>query len=297
MSSNEFDHTVTCLSGDHLIHWQTISRAIVKNIDSKTFSVICPDDISDKVAKASDPEFIILKESELNQDLQHELRKKVISSANPDRYGWYLQQFLKLAFIQQHRDSEYILIWDSDTIPIRPINFKSPNGEPIFYHGDEFHAEYFRSIHRLTGLEKLVEKSFIAQCLPVDVRVILPYFDRWSATATEWYEPLFDSIDFSQQSGFSEYELVGTIFSHHSERPVQFSERKWIRNGTELFGDPANIPPKKVAEVDFVAFEIWQKSGFVARLRRSVLKVLALLGKMSQVNRFRLKGNGSKSKW
>ena len=88
MSSNEFDHTVTCLSGDHLIHWQTISRAIVKNIDAKTFSVICPDDISDKVAKASDPEFIILKESELNQDLQHELRKKVISSENPLGTVW-----------------------------------------------------------------------------------------------------------------------------------------------------------------------------------------------------------------
>lgn len=294
MRANEFDQTVTCLSDNHLTHWPIISRAMVENIDSENFAVICPDEIFGEVLNLSDPAFRVLKESTFNVDLQNKLRMRIEAQDNLKRYGWYLQQFLKLDFIEQNRSSKHILIWDSDTLPIRQIRFRGSSGKTTFYYGEEYHPEYFRSIQRLTGLEKVVDKSFIAQCFPVEVGVIAPYFDDWKRKSGFWFEAVFDSIDFSQQSGFSEYELLGTIFAHDREHSLQFSDRKWIRNGTELFGEPSGITRRKVADIDFVAFEDWQKSGWVVRLQRSALAVFVAVGRLLRLNQLvgkRLRGS------
>ena len=47
--------------------------------------------------------------------------------------GWYFQQFLKMAFaLSDFCDTEYYLSWDSDTIPLRKIDFFNKAGKPYF---------------------------------------------------------------------------------------------------------------------------------------------------------------------
>lgn len=41
----------------------------------------------------------------------------------PARTGWYIQQFLKMGFSQKTKDADY-LIWDADTIILKPIKIK-----------------------------------------------------------------------------------------------------------------------------------------------------------------------------
>ena len=279
VAAKEFDHTVTCLSGSNLTHWPIISRAMVEHIDSRNFSVICPDKIANIVQDLSDPAFSVLRESTFNLDLLDTLRKRVEAADNLQRFGWYLQQFLKIDFIEKNRCSEHILIWDSDTLPIREIRFRDTDGRTIFYSGEEYHQEYFHSIYRLTGLRKAVSESFIAQCFPVEVALIVPYFDEWKRKGAFWYETIFDSIDFAQPSGFSEYELLGTITAHETEDTIRFSERKWIRNGSVLFGKPSNIRSQKTTNIAFVAFEHGEKTGWLARLKRSTKIWVVTIGK------------------
>jgi len=41
----------------------------------------------------------------------------VARGANPERSGWYFQQFLKLCYSLDPSASDYYLVWDADTIP------------------------------------------------------------------------------------------------------------------------------------------------------------------------------------
>lgn len=42
------------------------------------------------------------------------------------RFGWYYQQFLKMEFARSRYAKDYYLIWDSDTIPLNPVSFLTP---------------------------------------------------------------------------------------------------------------------------------------------------------------------------
>ena len=271
MTELEFDNLVTCISGEHLGSWSDISRSIVRNLSVKNFTVICPDEIAREVERISAPEFKIKRESDFDPNLQHNLRERLSKEHNLGRYGWYLQQFLKLEFIKNHLSDDNILIWDSDTLPMKTIRFKSPSGQHMFYRSSEYHLEYFRAIYKLTGLDKIENNSFVTQCLPVDVKKLRPYFLEWHESDGEWFSDIFDAIDFSQASGFSEYELLGTILSHSEEGHILLRHEKWTRNGTETYGDPSTALKLKSSEFDFIAFEAWQSELPSERRKKIIL--------------------------
>lgn len=291
MTELEFDNLVTCISSEHLATWRDISRSIVRNLSVRNFTVICPDEIANEVARTSAPEFKILRESDFNQNLQQNLKERLSKENNLGRYGWYLQQFLKLEFINDHLLDDNILIWDSDTLPMKTIRFAGPLGHHTFYKSSEYHLEYFRAIYKLTGLDKIETNSFIAQCLPVEVRKVRKYFLGWHESEGEWYSDIFDAIDFSQVSGFSEYELLGTILSHSEEGQISFRHEKWARNGAETFGDPSTALKHKSSDFDFIAFEAWQRKPPSERRKKKLLsraKFMARkIGLVSFVNLFR----------
>ena len=85
---------------------------------------------------------------------------------NPSRFGWYLQQFLKLSALQKF-NQEPVIIWDADSVALNPISFFRPDGGIEIYTSDEYHLPYFELIDRLLRMDKRVPFSFIAQCLPV----------------------------------------------------------------------------------------------------------------------------------
>lgn len=62
---------------------------------------------------------------------------------NPNRGGWYLQQFIKMGACYIPNISDYYLVWDSDTIMVRPITFISNDGNVFIYTISEYNPLYF----------------------------------------------------------------------------------------------------------------------------------------------------------
>ena len=58
------------------------------------------------------------------------------------RSGWYIQQFLKMAYSNFTQDKFY-LVWDSDTIPVKKVNMFNKIGKPFFDVKTEYYESYF----------------------------------------------------------------------------------------------------------------------------------------------------------
>lgn len=156
------------------------------------------------------------------------------------RTGWYLQQFLKMKYATICQD-EYYLIWDSDTIPLKPIIMF--DGEvPFFDVKMEFQKAYFDTISKLfDGCNKIIEKSFISEHMIIKCEIMCELIDNieknTSLTGNTWVEKIINSIDVEvlSESGFSEFETYGTYVVNNYSECYHIREWKSCRNANMYF--------------------------------------------------------------
>ena len=146
------------------------------------------------------------------------------------RAGWYFQQFLKMAFaLSDYCDTDYYLSWDSDTVPLREIDFFADNGKPYFTMKSEHHAPYFVAIERLLGIANFNSRSYIAENMmfnrAIMAELIYSIQSNQQVKGNTWYEKIVYSLEPESISpmGFSEFETYGNYcFNYH---PLVYEER------------------------------------------------------------------------
>ena len=144
--------------------------------------------------------------------------------------GWYYQQFLKMAFsLSRYCDTDYYLSWDSDTIPLRKIDFFNANGKPYFTMKSEYHKPYFVAIERLLGITKTNNRSYIAENMLFNKDIMEELINRIQSNdqlkGNSWYEKIIYALEPETVSpmGFSEFETYGNYcFNFH---PLVYEER------------------------------------------------------------------------
>ena len=181
----------------------------------------------------------------------------------PSRAGWYYQQFLKLGFSFHPSAQENFLIWDADTIPLRPLSFTKKN-RILFTVGNEYFPQYFRLIPLLLGFESPLKVSTIAQHSVFnrdEVREMLAKMCP-ETIEVEWPNKILAICEQSRLSFFSEYEIYAAYsFNQHPDRSMLI-ERKWFRNGAAVAGYPPSRASLKILGVffDFCSFELWDQT-------------------------------------
>jgi hypothetical protein len=242
--------------------WKTASSYIVRNIESDSYLVIVPDNEVNLFKENSPNNYEVLGESKYTNLFQAYLRAK-ISAECKSRLGWYLQQLIKMAVLKEFSNDEILLIWDSDTVPLKKISFLK-KGLIGHYKGTEHHEAYFNCIGKLIGLPRKVSYSFVAQCLAIKGKWSSDFFaDIERRHGKPWHEAIIDCIDFNEMSGFSEYETLGTFIQHHYPSEITILKNKWYRRGNALIGKAENLKFSffrgLLCPFDFVAFENWDK--------------------------------------
>ena len=237
---------------------------MVRNIAANEYRVIVPDREIAEFQKKSPPQFKIIGESRYTDQFKDRLLK-LLPQDKKSQFGWYLQQFIKLLAIKDNADDAIVLIWDADTAPINQLQFINPEGKLIYYKSTENHEPYFQTIRKLSGLNKIVSFSFIAQCFPVKVSWLNELCSELEAKfKMPWTDALLSQIDFATPNSFSEYETLGTFISHHHADQVIYSDRPWWRLGNTLLNHVAFLSPKKATELskqyDFISFEKWERA-------------------------------------
>lgn len=241
--------------------WKFASPKILKFIESEVYEVIVPDSEVDLFKKISPKNYTVTNESHYSSNLKELLRKK-IPSENESKLGWYLQQFIKIYAAKTNNENDYVLIWDADTIPLKKLSFFNEK-MLTYYVGKESHEPYFILIEKLLGFRKSNNFSFIAQCLPIKIKWLNNFFEDLSNDSQSWESRIISQIDFSEKSGFSEYETLGTYFYNLYSSEMLISDKPWLRLGNSEIGSVKNIDKKWADDLlyqyDFVSFETWDR--------------------------------------
>jgi hypothetical protein len=203
----------------------------------------------------------VIAEDEFIPGMQAEQLRRLAVRGFPSGAGWYFQQLLKLQFAFVEQEEDFYLIWDADTVPLRPLRFFDSSGKMLLTKATEYHPPYFETYRRLLGEEPNREFSFIAQHIVVQksiAREMLGRIEQQVAVAGNWAWKIMKSLPSTGDNLFSEYETYGHYVKNHFPERVEFVERPWLRNGTRW--TKGRIPTAKdlallARDFDFVAFE------------------------------------------
>jgi hypothetical protein len=189
--------------------------------------------------------------------------KKAISG-NERRSGWYFQQFLKMAYSRICQD-DYYLIWDSDTIPVRPINFFNEAGQPYLdYIGYNKYDECYKvAQERLlpdNKLHKKEKKSFITEHMIIDKKIMCELLEELEANENGYtfYTQIMRCVPLNaiNLSGFSEFETYAAYVLE--VYPDKYALRNWknLRNARVFIGDKLSDVNIKWLAVDYWVISI-----------------------------------------
>lgn len=166
----------------------------------------------------NDSHCIIIDENKLIGGLTHDFLENLFSELgrNKMKSGWYFQQLLKMAFaLSNYCDTDYYLSWDSDTIPLRKINFFDEKGKPYFTMKLEHHESYFVTIERLLGIMNYNSHSYISENMMFNKSIMIELINRIQSNnqleGTTWFEKIIYALEPESVSplGFSEFETYG----------------------------------------------------------------------------------------
>jgi hypothetical protein len=197
----------------------------------------------------------------------------------PKGAGWYFQQFLKYAFAFRDVEDDYYLIWDADTVPLRPLRFFDAQGRLLFTKANEHHEPYFQTYQRLLHEDAQTEFSFISQHLVVQksvLREMLQRIEFLNPGQPNWAWTIMANLEGSGSNLFSEYETLGHYIKTHYPARVAFQERPWLRSGAKrLHRLPTQRDLDELGKLyAFSAFEVKERGwrGWLSHLRKNLTK-------------------------
>lgn len=158
------------------------------------------------------------------------------------RSNWYFQQFLKMAYADRCED-EYYIVWDADTVPVRPIELFG-EGKPLFSVCDDYRKDYFETLEKLFHgeVKKQSPKSFIVEHMVIKtgyMRELIGEVEADSALNGKYfYEKIISVIDRNsiKTTGFSEFETYANYCLTRHPGAYGIRPLKAFRFGLVLMG-------------------------------------------------------------
>jgi hypothetical protein len=238
--------------------------AVMKHVRASCYLVIVPNRDVHQFMECLPREVKVIAEESLMGDVTVEAVARSLPAAVAQRAGWYFQQLLKMEAVRQLPETSEALIWDGDTVPLRPMAFKDAEDRIGFYVGRECHEPYFDTTRRLLGMARAMPHSFIAQCMYVRVRWIHQLLAAIEHRAgTGWVAAILASIPGKSPSEFSEYETIGTFVATLMQAEMFINPRPWFRWGMAHFGGVDRMSSARLDKLsrsyDFVALESWDR--------------------------------------
>ena len=184
--------------------------------------------------------------------------------------GWYYQQFLKMGFaMSRYCETDYYLSWDSDTIPLKEIEFFNKDNHPYFTMKSEFHKPYFDTMQRVLSINKTNPSSYIAEHMMFNKHVMeemIAKIEDSNVNGKVWFEKILNSLEPEMVStfSFSEFETYGTYCNlFHPELYVE-RHLNGLRRGGLIQGRfvSERILNSLSEEFDIASFEIYDRPPF-----------------------------------
>lgn len=249
-----------CIKRDIEI-WISSSINILKYIKADHYVLIVPDEQITDFVTVTPSKFSIMGESQINATITLNYISEKLPINLKNNPGWYLQQILKIESIIKS-SHERVIIWDSDTIPLKNLYFFNSDGSTNYYVGNEFNNEYFNTNLALIGIGKQIDFSFIAQVFSAyRTDIIKMISDIEIGHQMHWYDAMLMNLSGNIPQCFSEYELMGSfLYKNYGDKKIKILNNKnWSRNGKKIFKTYKSITNENLYKLsrdfDFIAVE------------------------------------------
>lgn len=270
---------VLVVAGKKIDYVPEVIQSLDKYCGFKIFYVICPEKDLQRVSSCAvglNVQLRIINEELIIPELsiekvKNQIKLKLQNTPVDQLSGWYLQQFLKMSFSLYASQYKYYLIWDADTILLRPITFFE-DGKILITQGNEYHLEYFETIRNLFNDINIQTVSHISQHLMVQTSDMIRLINELRVGECDWWINILKSLNGKSRNQFSEYETYANYVIAKNNESYKSIKRNWFRYGNSYFkGNIPNIDIEKVSDLyDFVAFEEWD-SGPLKQIRSHAL--------------------------
>ena len=249
---------------------------IFKHLPVKNIYAAVPGGVSPKV---HDSRIIFVNENEFVD--AGRIREMYSLRAEGTRAGWYIQQFVKMQFSRFTND-EYYLVWDSDTIPLKPVDMFADDGRPFFDMKDEMTPAYFRTLGKiLPDIHKTVNESFISEHMIIRTEYMREMLAEIEANhaldGRNFQEKIITAIDTGDLAGagFSEFETYGNyVVLRH---PESYTFRTWrsLRDSKKFYGNASELDERNASwlakRYDAISIEKFQRPTRWAKVIQSPL--------------------------
>jgi hypothetical protein len=186
----------------------------------------------------------------LSEDLLiDEDHRIIIRNKFQNRYGWALQQFLKLTQVLQSLSSA-TLVLDADTLLLHPRKWFDENSKQILFPSWEFNPPYYELLSRHGIGKKFPEFTFVTHHMIMQKSIILESFSRLEVNSIQELIKLVVQEASNEESAFCiEYELYGQYIA--SNHPNSYFIEKWSNRSVskkELIGCTSEDIKRKYCE-------------------------------------------------
>ena len=236
-------------------------RKLPETVPFRELHVVSPDEDCPRIRKALGSKVRVIPENEFIPGMNLAALRELPVAGFPKMAGWYFQQLLKLQFAFCETEDDYYLIWDADTVPLRPMRFFDSKGKMLLTKATEHHPAYFETYRKLLGTDPRREFSFIAQHMLVQksiAREMLAHIETRLEGNGNWAWKIMRALPPKGENLFSEYETYGHYVKNYRPDRVNFVDRSWLREPAQYAGEA--VPTEKVLQelsrkYDFAAFE------------------------------------------
>jgi hypothetical protein len=213
-----------------------------------------------KFRRALGKEVVLVNEDTFIPGMTLEALRKLPLAGFPQGAGWYFQQLLKFRFCFCEPGEDHYLIWDADTIPLRPLEFFNEKEAMLFTIAEEEHPPYFETYRKLLGEEPQREFSFISQHIVVQKSILREMLGKIEARfpgEENWAWKIMRNLEGPGTNLFSEYEIYGHYVKNHYPERAAYRQLPWLRDGSQAAGGmpSAGALQRLGKDYSFAAFE------------------------------------------
>ncbi len=252
-----------------------------KNLPAKHIYIISNQDLKNRIDRLTEAEFV--DEETVLDGLNVTRILDIIEErcGQRKRAGWYLQQFLKMAWSYRCNDSSYVVI-DADTFPLNAIDYIDDEGRYLLTQKIEYNKPYFDTLENLFDgdVKKTGDFSFVAENMIFDTEIMKEMIARIELNTRlkggRFYEKIMYAINSEDvlKSGFSEFETYGNyLMTYHPEK-ARLRKLRTNREAAYILGNAPTSEQLEWAKHDYDIISI-EALGEDAVQKRSCMKVIA----------------------
>ena len=239
-NKNEYDLVIPCKPA-HIQLLNEHKKFYRKYLNYTNLILIGPSNL--KNFTLNDTSITFINEDDLVPKNQINEFLSKMRSLTTSKSGWLEQQFVKMAYSRICKKN-YYLVWDIDTIPIRPIQMFEGD-HPFFDMKTEHHKAYFRTMNILIPHLKFRRQSYISEHMIIKTNLMKDLLDtiekNSNISGKFFWEKIVMVIDDRniKHQGFSEFETYGTFVDN--KYPNIYTHRKWYsRRDAKIYIGSAN---------------------------------------------------------